>query len=112
MGRRQPQETRDHLALLPDRRLDSGTALAICRLAPEHILQHHHVLRRAVGIGLRGDRLHGTQLLLRYRWPGGGFALQARDAVLQRLHVAAFGSHAGQFEQHGQVVGLRCREAA
>ena len=104
---RQPQETRDDLALLPDRRLDSVTALAICRITPEDILQHHHLLRRAVWVALHGSRLHGTQLLLRYGWPGGGFARETCDAILQRLHVTAFGSHAGQFEPHGQVVRLR-----
>ena len=56
MGRRQPQETRGHLALLPDRRPDSVMTLTIYRIAPEHVFQHHDVLSRTVGVGLRSDR--------------------------------------------------------
>src|SRR5215475_4230097 len=54
----QPQEMRDHLALLPNRFLDSGTTLAICLSAPEHILQQHHVLCRTIWVALGSDRLY------------------------------------------------------
>ena len=110
-----------HLALLPDRRLDSVTALAICRIAPEHILQHHHVLRRAVWVGLarRPSARHAVAPALRVarRWlcPSRRAMLSCSVCMSPRLAATrASSSHTARLSgcTARSCVSKRCTSAA